>query len=121
MSDQASRKDEIELEMGYLRKRLDGLREELAEIDGATEELWRELNPREERESFDAEVEIAGIAESLEAHGIDRSDSGACVEFAGDLRLRLSFGEEAGGVRLGRLAWARRMGDGRTRIGVEFE
>jgi hypothetical protein len=114
-------KEDVLLEMDYLRKRLRGLEEDLERLDADADEGWELLNPREERAPYDGVISFTGEVENVLAHGVDLSEGGVCFEVQQDLdfTLRMMLGDDDT-RRKAKLAWAQRMGDGRTRFGFEF-
>ena len=114
-------KEDLELEMDYLRKRLVLLQEEFASVETDASAARKDHSPRSEREELMGDVRLFGHVRTIRAKGVDASDCGLCVEFSGDLELDLVVAEEGGDVRKrGRVAWTRRQADGTTRIGFEL-
>jgi hypothetical protein len=121
MNDIPQLKDDLLLEIDYLRGRLRRLEEDLAKFDGDASAAWEELNPREERRPFEGTFTFSGDFDEVEARGVDLSSGGVCFEIGGDLpfSLQVRQGEEVI-ERSASLAWAQRLGDGKCRFGFEF-
>ena len=121
MQDYPQAKEDLLLEMDYLRKRLQTLEEDLERIDADADEAWELLNPREERKPFDGVISFSGDFENVLAHGVDVSKGGVCFEVQRDVCFLLRMKTDEHDVqRRAALAWSQRMGDGRTRLGFEF-
>jgi len=121
MQDIPQLKDDLILEIDYLRSRLQKLEDDLIQFDEQASSGWDELNPRQERKPFEGTFTFAGNFEEVEARGVDLSEGGVCFEIGGDLPFALQVRYGARIVeRIGSLAWAQRLGNGKCRFGFEF-
>ncbi|MFT5285435.1 MAG: hypothetical protein ACI8TQ_001600 [Planctomycetota bacterium] len=114
-------KDDLILEIDFLRERLAKLEKDLVRYDANNGKAWAEVNPREERKPFVGTFSFTGDFDEVEARGVDLSPGGVCFEIGGDLPFSLQMRQGAKIIeRSGSLAWARRMAEGKCRFGFEF-
>ena len=121
MQDIPQLRDDLLLEIEYLRGRLAKLETDLTEFDENASTGWNELNPRQKRKPFEGAFSFSGDFDEVEARGVDLSDGGVCFEIGGDLpfSVQVRCGDRVV-ERSGSLAWAQRMGNGKCRFGFEF-